>query len=87
MSMLDLTLNTEENQEELSDTNSLLNRLGYDIVNGLNKIRKCYYWWHTYFETMDYCPKCGGLLREYNNDYEGANKVCETCNILLNDTH
>jgi len=78
-------LNSSESKLEIFDPNSDVNTLGQSIVKRLNKFRKAYYWWHTYFETINNCPKCNDSLIIVANNYDEHHKVCEKCHIILND--
>ncbi len=70
---------------QLSDPNSRVNTLAFEVVSDLNNYRPTFLWWFQDdgaedFEPLSRCPRCGASLAECW-DY----LCCKACSILVSN--
>lgn len=71
---------------ELSNIDSPVNKEGREVASGLNKLRRCYYWYHQdqsvqEFHPVTKCPACGRQFSLYTLGIF-TQQICESCSIV-----
>jgi len=76
--------------EQLSRSDSEVNKIGLTVNRNINQTHECYYWW--FVDNSDEnslklqsCPNCSADLTQRQNKFNADTRVCRQCKIIVAD--
>lgn len=76
--------------EQLSRSDSEVNKIGLTLNRKIGQTRECYYWWFTDNSDENHsrllvCPNCSADLFKRQNKFKTGTRICRQCKIIVAD--